>query len=578
MIFRLFFRLLPVQILLIAIGCLNSVIDGAVASSHIGPGAMSVLGLYGPLGKCTDALTAVFLGGTQILCGRFLGKNETEQTQKVFSLDMVMTLSISGLLAFFCLFLPGHTASLLGADIGMRRDLSAYLTGVSIGIPAQMIGAQLSGFLQLERQEKRTMIGIGMMAVVNIGLDLLLVSWMKMGFLGLGIATSVSNVLFCMIQISYFFKDQAVIRLRIHGIHFGYLPDLLKIGIPGALVQGCLMLRSMIINRVLIRYGGPWGLAAYAAVGTFGCLYCAVYLGMGSATRLLASVYFGEEDREGLRDIMKTALGWGMLLVIGTSALTFALAVPFARLFFQPADGAFVPALQLFRIFPLSIPLSAVFIVFVNYYQSAMKMKMVNFLSVMDGVAAVCLFSILLAPYMGYKGVWAAQVLGGVLTVMMIPVCAWVSGRRISLKLTDLMMIPEDFGAPDEDRFEMTISDLPCALETSRDVTAFCFRHGMEKRRAYCAGLCLEEMAVNIIEHGFTPGKQENLIIRVTFINGELMITLKDSCPPFNPRERAKLFDPDDPAHNVGIRMADRLSKRMEYRYILGLNVVTLVL
>ncbi len=56
------------------------------------------------------------------------------------------------------------------------------------------------------------------------------------------------------------------------------------------------------------------------------------------------------------------------------------------------------------------------------------------------------------------------------------------------------------------------------------------------------------------------------------------VIRLKDGCRPFNPKERAALFDPEDPLHNVGIRMASRLSRRMEYHFILGMNVLTITL
>ena len=46
LITRQFFSLLPVQILIIAIGCLNSIVDGVIASSSIRPDAVAVLGLY----------------------------------------------------------------------------------------------------------------------------------------------------------------------------------------------------------------------------------------------------------------------------------------------------------------------------------------------------------------------------------------------------------------------------------------------------------------------------------------------------------------------------------------------------
>ena len=579
-IFRLFFRLLPVQILLIAVGCLNSVIDGTVASSAIGPDAMAVLGLYAPVGKCVDALVAVFLGGSQIMCGRFLGRNEVEETQRVFSLDLAVTLGVSCLLALPGLAVPDALAGMLGADGARRADLAAYLVGMAPGIPAQMIGSQLAAFLQLERQEKRTYIAIAAMVAANVGMDLLLVTGLGLGFLGLGLATSVSSLVFCAVQLAFFLTDRATIRFRPRSIRFRYLPELLKTGVPGALVQGCLVLRGLIVNAILLRYAAPWGLPAYSAVNAFGCLYCAVYLGMGSATRLLTSVYIGEEDRAGLVEIMKTALTWGLALVTAAAGVTLALAEPFTRLFFQPGDGAYEPALLFFRIFPLSVPFSSIFITFVNYYQSAGRMKAVNFLSVIDGVVAICLFSILLAPALGYLGVWLAQPLAGLFTVAMIPLCAWFINRRFSLCLTDLMALPEDFGAPEEDRMELTVTGKQQALQTSREVIDFCLRHGADRKRAYSAGLCLEEMAVNIIDHGFRRDREDSIVIRVLYRReeDELLIRLKDGCRPFNPKERAALFDPEDPLHNVGIRMASRLSKRMEYQFILGLNVLTITL
>ena len=317
---------------------------------------------------------------------------------------------------------------------------------------------------------------------------------------------------------------------------------------------------------------------AFSAVNTFGCLYCAVYLGMGSAIRLLSSVYAGEEDRESLRILMKTALTKGLAAVAGVALLTFLLAEPFTRIFFSPADGAYGPALLFFRIFPLSVPVSAFFIFFNNYYQSMGRMRIVNFLSTMDGVVSNSLISLALAPLMGYLGVWIAQVAAGILTALMIPVCAGIVLRRIPRGLKDLMLLPEDFGVPEEDRMELTVTDTAQALQTSGQVIDFCLAHGTDRRRAAAAGLCLEEMAVNVIQHGFRPGHEDRVMVRVVYKEDSLMIRLKDSCPPFNPKERAELFDPEDRAHNVGIRLAARLSKKMEYEFILGLNVLTLTL
>ena len=62
MISGLFFRLLPVQILLVAVGSVNSLIDGAMAGNLIGPVAMAVIGLYAPAIKIIETINTVLLG------------------------------------------------------------------------------------------------------------------------------------------------------------------------------------------------------------------------------------------------------------------------------------------------------------------------------------------------------------------------------------------------------------------------------------------------------------------------------------------------------------------------------------
>ena len=71
---RQFFRLLPVQIILVAISSVNSIVDGAVAGKFIGAAALGVIGLYFPMMKLMDTFNAVLVGGSQILCGQSLGR------------------------------------------------------------------------------------------------------------------------------------------------------------------------------------------------------------------------------------------------------------------------------------------------------------------------------------------------------------------------------------------------------------------------------------------------------------------------------------------------------------------------
>ena len=64
---RLFFRLLPYQILLIVISAVNGIVDSLYASNSIGQSAKSAIGLFGPFNHFLYAASIVFVNGRQ--CG-----------------------------------------------------------------------------------------------------------------------------------------------------------------------------------------------------------------------------------------------------------------------------------------------------------------------------------------------------------------------------------------------------------------------------------------------------------------------------------------------------------------------------
>ena len=115
-------------------------------------------------------------------------------------------------------------------------------------------------------------------------------------------------------------------------------------------------------------------------------------------------------------------------------------------------------------------------------------------------------------------------------------------------------------------------------MNLSETVIRFCTQKGLDEKRAYYAGLCLEEMAGNIVLHGFNKDTKKHAVdMRVVYEEDELVIRLSDHCIPFNPKERAEIFNPEDITKNIGVRMVARIAKSMQYQNMLGLNVLTMV-
>jgi len=94
---------------------------------------------------------------------------------------------------------------------------------------------------------------------------------------------------------------------------------------------------------------------------------------------------------------------------------------------------------------------------FTCYGQASGKQLYVNILSLLDGVVCVAGFSLLLTGFLGIYGIYIANVLNGVVTTLYIIGYAWFKHKRFPRRIEQLMVIPESFGADEEDRIDITV-------------------------------------------------------------------------------------------------------------------------
>ena len=145
MVTKLMFRLLPVQILLAAVGAVNGIVSSFFASNFVGVDAMSAVGLYGPLQLLLQAVSVTLTGGSVILCGRYMGRNDQKKLQGTFSLTVTLAVLVS--LAFSLLFAIMGLFGLTGfftRDRAVQPLFGRYLLGQAIGVTPLLLGNVLT--------------------------------------------------------------------------------------------------------------------------------------------------------------------------------------------------------------------------------------------------------------------------------------------------------------------------------------------------------------------------------------------------------------------------------------------------
>ena len=139
------------------------------------------------------------------------------------------------------------------------------------------------------------------------------------------------------------------------------------------------------------------------------------------------------------------------------------------------------------------------------------------------------------------------------------------------------MAIPARIGVGPEDRIDISVTCEDDVIDVSRQVSDFCKRRGLDAWRTYGASLCMEEMAGNVVEHGFTKDKKKHSAdIRVVHKDGEIILRIRDNCTAFDPAAYHKVMEMDERGKNVGIKLVYGMAKQVDYQNLLGMNVLTM--
>ena len=579
MITKLLFRLLPIQILLAAVGAVNGIVSSYFATNYVGVDAMSAVGLYSPVNMLITSLSYILVSGSVILCGEYLGKNRRDEMQGVFSLTLSLSVAVGFLFTILYVFLGlFNLTGFMTNDPVVRPLFNQYLLGQAAGLIPLLLGNCFASFLSLENKWKLTFTASLIYIAVNLLLNYIFVCLLRLEAIGLALASSLGMWVFMAVQARYFFSGKSAFRFSLSNVAWRETGSIIQIGLPGSLTYVYQTARGLIVNNLLELYVGLVGVSAFAAADNLMRIFWAIPTGMIAVSRMQMSVSSGEEDRQTLTDVMRVMFSRFIPVMCMICAGIMLCAVPLTKLFFRdPAEQVYWMTVHGLRILPLCMPFSIICMHFTCYGQISSKQLLVHLLSILDGVICVAGFTALLIRALGIDSVYIANVLNGVVTTLTILFYSWIRKKHFPRNMDELMVIPDDFGAPEDERMDLSITGIEEVVSIAEKVQSFCLDRGADERRSLLAGLAMEEMAGNIIEHGFTKDtKQHSVDIRVVHKGDDYILRIKDDCIPFDPGERLKIAGGDDVTKNIGIRMVFKIARDVQYQNVLGLNVLTI--
>lgn len=559
-------------------------IDSIMIGRFLGVDAMSAYGLASPLLLVFAAFGSLISSGVQVLCGKTVGRGDREGTDACFSVSVFLAALISavGLALVFLLLNP--LVSLLGAGkpgpdnpvFGLTKD---YVVGFIIGAPA-FLGAQIMvPYLQISGARLRLVAAVAAMTVADVVFDLLNVFVLHWGTLGMGLASTLSYYIAFGIGLGLFLRKDCLFRFRRRLIRAKACRELTAYGVPTVVNQISMVLLVFLLNRLLLDVKGTLAVAAYSVISTVGNLCYCFGSGTGAVAMMLAAIFYADRDRTSIRSLVRVMTRYAIILDIAVTGIVLIAATPLITLFLGGEVGAKAIAVFGLRLFVLSMLPSSLNSTFKNYYQGVNRLKLTELISVLQNFFFPLLFAFLLSRFFGVAGIWLGFLCGETAALLAFSALVWRRSGRISLSPDAYSMLPADFGADPACCMECTVQSDQDATAASRQLITFCLERGLDRRTANLIGLCVEEMTVNIVEHGFAADKlPHNIDVRLVIEEDSRIIRIRDNCVHFDPTKYLELHQSEDPAAHIGLRMVMGMVKEANYVYSLGLNNLTLVL
>lgn len=584
MIHKIFRQMLVAQILSAMTVMICMLVDSMMIGRFLGVDSMTAYGLASPVLLVFAAFGSMLSAGIQVMSGKTMGSGDREATDACYSASAVLAVSVSvgGMLLVLLFITP--ICRLLGAGrptpdnpvFFLTRD---YLRGFLVGAPAFIIAQVMVPFLQISGNRGRLAGAVVLMTASDILFDVLNVFVFHGGTLGMGLASSLSYYLALLVGGSYFLKKDCMFRLKLRTVNAKRCGELFRYGVPTVVNQLSLVLLVFVLNKILLEVGQNAAVAAYSVITTVGNICYCFGSGVASVALLLSSIFYSDEDKSALRQLLRIMCGYAVVLNLAVIALVLPAAPLLVSLFLRDDPGAYSMAVLGLRLFSLSLLPCALNTGLKNYYQGVNRTRFTEAISVMQNFVFTALFAFLLSRVWNTTGVWLGYVCGETLTLFVIAAVVWLREKRIVFSAAAFSLLPMDFGAGEDDLLELTVKTREEAAEASARAGEFCLAHGESARNSALLSLCVEEMVNNVVDHGFGRDRREHSVeLRIFYKEKTRVIRIRDNCVNFDPITYLKLHKEDDPTAHIGIRMVMKMVKSANYVNSLGLNNLTLVL
>ena len=336
---------------------LYNTVDALILGREVGKEALAAVG--GSAALISGLIVNFFMGltsGAGIIASQLLGAGNKEKLND--SIHTIYAFSIVGSIFFMIVGITASPALLrmMNTAPELMTDSITYLRIYFAGSLFVFIYNTGSSILRALGDSKRPLYYLIVCCLINIVLDILMVSVFKMGVAGVAIATLAAQAVSAVLVTQALMREKELCqfslrKIRIHG-------DLLKselfLGFPSGVQASMYNISNMLVQSSINSFGTDTT-AAWAAYGKLDAIFWMMSGALGIAVTTFVGQNYGAGKMDRVKKSIKISLGMDLVLSVIMVIILVAGRVPLFHIFCDDANVVQIGAHMLAIITPFYV-------------------------------------------------------------------------------------------------------------------------------------------------------------------------------------------------------------------------------
>ncbi|MBR6220127.1 MAG: MATE family efflux transporter [Clostridia bacterium] len=300
---------------------------------RIGTSASAAVGVVFSVMSIIQACGFFFGHGSGNYISRALGANRGEDAARMAATGFFCALFTGAALGALGLVFLRPLARVLGSTDTILPYAVDYLRFILIGAPWMMASLVLNNQLRFQGSAFYGMIGIASGAVLNIGLDPLLIFTFRMGIGGAALATIISQfVSFCLLLCGTRRGGNLCVRWKNFTPSFRFLKAIVNGGMPSLCRQGLNSVSTICLNLGAGVYGDA-AIAAMSIVGRIVMFANSCVIGFGQGFQPVCGFCYGAKKYDRVKEAFRFCVKAATAFLCAAAVIAFAFAPQLVAVF-----------------------------------------------------------------------------------------------------------------------------------------------------------------------------------------------------------------------------------------------------